>query len=79
MAVFKEINTFTYPKMKKKLKMKKLFLSRSPQKVKEIKTTNFGSNFYCLNSQINKFKSLIYSKHRCQDVFYYFYKHFLQP
>ena len=45
MAVFKEINTFTYPKMKKKLKMKKLFLSRSPQKVKEIKTTNFGSKF----------------------------------
>jgi hypothetical protein len=46
MAVFKEINTFTYPKNEEKIKDENLFLLRSPQKVKEIKTTNFGSNFY---------------------------------
>jgi hypothetical protein len=40
--------------MKKKLEMKKLFLSRSPQKIKEIKTTNFGSfnKFYNLKTYI---------------------------
>ena len=70
MAVFKEINTFTYPKMKKKLEMKKLFLSRSPQKIKEIKTTNFGSfnKFYNLKTYVDlKIHHLYQSLHSTVD------------
>ena len=40
------MNTFTYPEMMKIVKKFKDVLMVSLQKVKEIKTTNFGSNFY---------------------------------
>ena len=47
MAVFKEINTFTYPKMKKKLKMKEV-LSGFPPESKRNQNNQFWLQFLFL-------------------------------
>ena len=48
MAVFKEINTFTYPKMKKKLKMKKIVPVQKSSESKRNQNNQFWLQFLFL-------------------------------